>query len=104
MGETTEALAALGVEGSRLPQPARAALRRRRAIGVERSAGASHGYERTHARSLQSLAELLAFYMQSPPTFRRDKRKLGGLEGFPRQDTDLVRRAEAGTGDEEAEG
>lgn len=58
------------------------------------AADASHGYERTHLRSLASLAELLALYMQSPPTFKRDRVELGSLEGFPMQDTELVRRAE----------
>jgi putative aminopeptidase FrvX len=64
------------------------------------AADASHGYERTHIRSLQSLAELLALYIQSPPTFRRDRKEMGKLEGFPMQDTELVRRVEG----EEPEG
>jgi peptidase M42 family hydrolase len=46
---------------------------------------ASHGYERTHVSSLQSLAELLAIYMQSQPTFMRDKDLMAPLEGFPYQ-------------------
>lgn len=50
------------------------------------AADASHGYERTHVRSLGALSELLALYMQSPPTFRRDERAFGPLEGFPTQD------------------
>lgn len=45
----------------------------------------SHGYERTHMDSLHALGELVAFYMQSEPTFRRDRKALGPLEGFPTQ-------------------
>lgn len=48
-------------------------------------ADSSHGYERTHLDSLRSLAELLTVYMQSDPTFRRDRNTLGPMEGFPRQ-------------------
>lgn len=48
-------------------------------------ADASHGYERTHQDGLVSLAELLSLYIQSEPTFERDKRELGPLEGFPVQ-------------------
>ncbi len=48
-------------------------------------ADASHGYERTHQDGLTSLAELLALYVQTQPTFERDKRALGPLEGFPLQ-------------------
>jgi len=48
-------------------------------------ADASHGYERTHREGLASLAELLAVYMQSEPTFYRDKNQLGPLKGFPVQ-------------------
>ena len=55
------------------------------------AADASHGFERTHVDSLRSLAELLALYVQSPPTFRRDKRSFGPLEGFPTQDRDFQR-------------
>lgn len=46
-------------------------------------ADASHGYERTHATSLNALARLLALYMQSEPTFLRDAENLASLEGFP---------------------
>lgn len=49
---------------------------------------ASHGYERTHADSLLALADLLVLYMLSEPTFMRDRRELGSLEGFPRQPTE----------------
>ena len=48
----------------------------------------SHGYERTHLESLRALGELIAVYMQSEPTFRRDRRSLGPLEGFPTQSPD----------------
>jgi peptidase M42 family hydrolase len=46
---------------------------------------ASHGYERTHRSSLVSLAELLAVYMQSQPTFQRDAEVMAPLRGFPHQ-------------------
>lgn len=45
----------------------------------------SHGYERTHAEALQALAELLGVYIQSPPTFERDRQEQAPLEGFPTQ-------------------
>jgi peptidase M42 family hydrolase len=48
-------------------------------------ADASHGYERTHLESLRALSELLTVYMQSDPTFQRDRLELGPLEGFPVQ-------------------
>jgi peptidase M42 family hydrolase len=48
---------------------------------------ASHGWERTHTHALQSLAELLALYMLSEPTFERDAEELTSLEGFSRMPT-----------------
>jgi len=48
-------------------------------------ADASHGYERTHLDSLRSLGRLLMCYMQSAPTFLRDREVLAPLEGFPHQ-------------------
>lgn len=45
----------------------------------------SHGWERTHLRSLEALAGLLALYMQSDLTFKRDRRSLGPMEDFPYQ-------------------
>ncbi|HMR79751.1 MAG TPA: hypothetical protein PKD61_31805, partial [Polyangiaceae bacterium] len=48
-------------------------------------ADCSHGYERTHLDALTALSELLALYIQSPPTFQRDRLELGPLEGFPYQ-------------------
>ena len=46
---------------------------------------ASHGYERTHIDSLESLTQLICAYMMSETEIPRDKDKLGPLEGFPRQ-------------------
>jgi putative aminopeptidase FrvX len=46
---------------------------------------ASHGYERTHLSSLTTVARLLGLYMQSKPTFLRDKEDLASLKGFPHQ-------------------
>ncbi len=45
----------------------------------------SHGWERTHLSSLRALADLLCLYIQSPPTFKRDRDELGPLTGFPTQ-------------------
>jgi len=45
----------------------------------------SHGYERTQASSLKAVADLTALYIQSPPTFSRDKNGLSSLSGFPHQ-------------------
>ncbi len=44
---------------------------------------ASHGYERIHQDALESLAELVAIYMQSPPLYARDRYELGSRAGFP---------------------
>jgi len=49
---------------------------------------ASHGWERTHTHALQSLAELLALYILSEPTFTRDADELTSLDGFSRMPTD----------------
>ncbi len=46
---------------------------------------ASHGWERTHLDGLMRLARLIALYIQSEPTFARDKMELGPLKGFPDQ-------------------
>jgi len=43
----------------------------------------SHGWERTHLKSLTALAELLAHYIQTPPIFERDKAPLGPRGDFP---------------------
>lgn len=45
----------------------------------------SHGYERTHLSSLVSVADLIALYIQSEPTFVRDKDEMASLNGFPHQ-------------------
>lgn len=44
---------------------------------------ASHGYERTHIKSLAALAALLYQYAISPVDFPRDAKPLSPLEGFP---------------------
>jgi peptidase M42 family hydrolase len=47
---------------------------------------ASHGHERVHLDSLRRVAELLAAYVQSPPTFTRDQHELAPIkQGFSRQ-------------------
>ncbi|MBK1653441.1 osmoprotectant NAGGN system M42 family peptidase [Allochromatium vinosum] len=46
---------------------------------------ASHGYERIHLDALESLARLVAAYMQGPPLFSRDRLGIGPLTGFPIQ-------------------
>ncbi len=46
---------------------------------------ASHGYERTHIHSLMALSQLLSLYIQSPPTFIRDRNLLAPLGDFPQQ-------------------
>lgn len=44
---------------------------------------ATHGYERCHEQSLTALGELLGFYLQSDPTFRRDEKPLdSNVEDF----------------------
>ncbi|NUB17437.1 M20/M25/M40 family metallo-hydrolase, partial [Azospirillum brasilense] len=53
----------------------------------------SHGYERIHADSLRSLAELIALYMQSNVAIPRDRVGMGPMGAFPWQPT-----APAGTG------
>jgi peptidase M42 family hydrolase len=45
----------------------------------------SHGYERTHMSSLVAVADLIALYVRSEPTFSRDKDELASLNGFPHQ-------------------
>ncbi len=46
---------------------------------------ASHGYERIHIDALESLANLVSVYMQSPPLFNRDRYGMGPRAGFPLQ-------------------
>ena len=43
----------------------------------------SHGWERIHWNALESLAQLVALYMQSPPLYERDREQRGSLHGFP---------------------
>ena len=45
----------------------------------------SHGFERTHVSSLKAVADLVGLYMQSEPTFFRDKDEISSLNGFPPQ-------------------
>jgi peptidase M42 family hydrolase len=45
----------------------------------------SHGYERTHLSSIVAVADLVAMYVQSAPTFSRDKDEMASLNGFPHQ-------------------
>ena len=49
------------------------------AFGVD----ASHGYERVHQDALESIAGLVAVYMQSPPLYSRDRFEMGPRTGFP---------------------
>ncbi len=51
---------------------------------------ASHGHERVHLDSLRHLAELITVYARSEPTFTRDAKPLGELEGFPTQISDRM--------------
>lgn len=44
---------------------------------------ASHGWERIHWNALQSLAQLVAIYLQSPPLYQRDSSVRSALPGFP---------------------
>jgi len=45
----------------------------------------SHGYERAHLYSLMAVGELIGWYIQSEPTFTRDKKEMTSLKGFPHQ-------------------
>ncbi|MEZ5537041.1 MAG: osmoprotectant NAGGN system M42 family peptidase [Thiolinea sp.] len=51
---------------------------------------ASHGYERTHEKSVVAVARLLSLYMQSGLMFERDEHVLGPLEDFPEGNADWV--------------
>lgn len=46
---------------------------------------ASHGWERTHRHSIESVAALLYAYITSEPVFARDRKALGSLTDFPTQ-------------------
>lgn len=47
----------------------------------------SHGYERTHMTTLKNTENLILKYIQSTPTFKRDKNDIGSINGFPHQPT-----------------
>lgn len=52
----------------------------------------SHGLERTHISSLKAVADLMGLYIQSEPTFSRDKDEISSLNGFPHQpDRDVIK-------------
>ncbi|WP_045214849.1 osmoprotectant NAGGN system M42 family peptidase [Desulfonatronovibrio magnus] len=55
---------------------------------------ASHGYERTHLGSMESLAHLMTVYMQSPPVAERDRRYLGPINGFTEQSLKSAQKPE----------
>ncbi len=44
---------------------------------------ASHGWERIHWHALESLARLVAVYMQAPPLFEPDRDEIRPNAGFP---------------------
>ncbi len=44
---------------------------------------ASHGWERSHMRSLNSVAQLLARYLLSPPLFGADENVIGSDQDYP---------------------
>ena len=44
---------------------------------------ASHGYERIHENAIESVARMIALYMQSPPVTEEDKKLLAPREMFP---------------------
>jgi len=48
---------------------------------------ASHGYERTHISTLENSGKLIFHYLQSDPTFKRDRNDLSNMNGFPNQPT-----------------
>ncbi len=47
----------------------------------------AHGWERAHIDSLKAVGQLMALYLQSAPTFSRDRKDLSSLNGFPHQPT-----------------
>lgn len=47
----------------------------------------SHGYERTHMDTLKNTGKLIVNYIQSDPTFQRDEKDIGSINGFPHQPT-----------------
>jgi peptidase M42 family hydrolase len=51
---------------------------------------ASHGYERTHIKSLNCVAHLLGEYMLSNPIFAENENVIGEMDVFPMIDTSFV--------------
>ncbi len=51
---------------------------------------ASHGYERTHIKSLDCVARLLGEYMLSSPIFGKGENVIGEMENFPMIDMSAV--------------
>lgn len=47
----------------------------------------SHGWERTHIQALRQTESLILNYIQSGPTFSRDRDDIGSISGFPHQPT-----------------
>ncbi|GAB6146228.1 osmoprotectant NAGGN system M42 family peptidase [Desulfocicer niacini] len=45
----------------------------------------SHGYERSHLDTIKNTEKLILKYIQSEPTFERDKNEIGSINGFPHQ-------------------
>ena len=45
----------------------------------------SHGWERTHVKSLEAVSQLLVSYVLSQPVFKRDKKELAPVDGFPEE-------------------
>lgn len=58
-----------------------------RAAQIGFGVDASHGYERTHLRAIEGVAQLVAAWVQTPLTFAAwDMERLGPLDEFPRQE------------------
>ncbi len=51
---------------------------------------ASHGYERTHMKSLDCVARLLGEYMLSDPIFGKDENVIGEIDSFPLIDNSML--------------
>ena len=55
---------------------------------------ASHGYERTHIESLESIAQLVTLYVQSPALFRRDEDAIGPTGDLLKDQDETARNPE----------
>jgi peptidase M42 family hydrolase len=55
---------------------------------------ASHGWERIHWHALQSLAELVTVYMQSPPLYERDREEIRSGDSVTAKPADSSRHGE----------